>query len=118
MPGVKRYPLPYLHEAMGVYVEKTGRRPSYEYALIGGVNDTDAELEALVDFCVGTLAHVNLIPLNEVDGSPFAPSAPGRAEEFVRRLSKAGIEATIRNSRGADIDAACGQLSQKLNKKR
>ena len=114
MPGVKRYPLPYLYEALGTYVEKTGRRPSYEYALIGGINDTDAELEALCDFCAGTLAHVNLIPLNEVDGSPFRPSAPGRAEEFVARLGRVGVEATIRNSRGADIDAACGQLSQKL----
>ena len=114
MPGVKRYPLPYLYEALGTYVEKTGRRPSYEYALIGGINDTDAELEALCDFCAGTLAHVNLIPLNEVEGSPFRPSAPGRAEEFVARLGRVGVEATIRNSRGADIDAACGQLSQKF----
>lgn len=112
MPGVRKYSLVNLYNALGEYVNKTGRRPTYEYALIGGVNDTDSELQALCDFCEGTLAHVNLIQLNEVEGSRFHPSTEARAEDFVRRLAKVGIEATIRNSRGADIDAACGQLKQ------
>ena len=115
MPGVKRYSLIHLHEVMGEYVTATGRRPSYEYALIAGVNDTDFELEALVDFTAGTLAHVNIIRLNDVEGSKFRPSSQGRAEEFVRRLEKAGVETTIRNSRGSDIDAACGQLYQRIS---
>ena len=113
MPGVKKYTLQRLHDVMGEYVEATGRRPTYEYALIGGVNDNNAELEALCDFTRGTLAHVNLIQLNDLEDSRLKPSTQERAELFVRRLAQVGIEATIRNSRGNDIDAACGQLSQK-----
>ncbi len=118
MPGVRKYSLVNLYDAMGTYVSKTGRRPTYEYALIGGVNDTDAELQALCDFCEGTLAHVNLIQLNEVEGSKLRPSTPARAEDFVRALGRVGVEATVRLSRGADIDAACGQLKQRLAKGR
>lgn len=114
MPGVKKYSLGYLHDAMADYVEATGRRPTYEYALISGINDTDNELDALVDFTRATLAHVNIIQLNEVEGSKFKPSTQERAEEFVRRLESFGVESTIRNSRGADIDAACGQLRQRI----
>ena len=113
MPGVKKYSLNHLHEVMAEYVERTGRRPTYEYALIGGLNDTKPELDALCDFTKGTLAHVNLIQLNDLEGSKLKPSTPERAQEFVRRLGNVGVEATIRNSRGNDIDAACGQLSQK-----
>ncbi len=116
MPGVRKYSLVNLYNAMGEYVNKTGRRPTYEYALIGGVNDTESELQALCDFCEGTLAHVNLIQLNEVEGSKLRPSTQTRAEDFVRALARVGVEATVRNSRGADIDAACGQLKQRLSR--
>ncbi|MBR2684019.1 MAG: 23S rRNA (adenine(2503)-C(2))-methyltransferase RlmN [Atopobiaceae bacterium] len=118
MPGVKRWSLLNLYEAMGTYVDLTGRRPTYEYALIRGVNDTEDELSALVDFCRGNLAHVNIIQLNEVPGSKFQPSSEARAGEFVRRLERVGVEATIRNSRGADIDAACGQLRQRIERRK
>lgn len=118
MPGVRKYSLVNLYNAMGEYVNKTGRRPTYEYALIGGVNDTESELQALCDFCEGTLAHVNLIQLNEVEGSKLRPSTPARAEDFVRALGRVGVEATVRNSRGADIDAACGQLKQRAERAR
>ncbi len=114
MPGVKRYSLVHLYAALGEYVDKTGRRPSYEFALIGGVNDTEEEIDSLCDFCRGTLCHVNIIQLNEVSGSPFKPSTPEKAQQFIDRLSRVGVEATIRNSRGADIDAACGQLRQRM----
>lgn len=114
MPGVKRYSLLRLYDAMGEYADRTGRRPTYEYALIKGVNDTEEELTYLCDFCRDTLCHVNLIQLNEVPGSKFQPSSARRAEEFLRRLAGVGVEATIRNSRGSDIDAACGQLKQRL----
>lgn len=114
MPGVRKYSLLHLYEVMGEYVDKTGRRPTYEYALIRGVNDTEDELGALCDFCRDNLAHVNIIQLNEVKGSRFQPSSDARAGEFVRRLSNVGVEATIRQSRGQDIDAACGQLKQRL----
>lgn len=118
MPGVKRYSLLNLYDAMGTYVDITGRRPTYEYALIRGVNDSDEELESLVDFCRGNLAHVNIIQLNQVPGSKFEPASEARAGEFVRRLGQVGVEATIRVSRGADIDAACGQLRQRMERRR
>jgi len=116
MPGVKRFSLLRLYDAMGEYADRTGRRPSYEYALIKGVNDTDEELSYLVDFCRDTLCHVNIIQLNDVPGSKFKPASPERAQDFVRRLNAAGVEATIRVSRGQDIDAACGQLRQRAGK--
>ena len=118
MPGVRKYSLMNLYNAMGEYVNKTGRRPTYEYALIGGINDTESELQALCDFCEGTLAHVNLIQLNEVEGSKLRPSTHERAQDFVRALARVGVEATLRNSRGADIDAACGQLKQRVSRSR
>lgn len=114
MPGVKKYSLIHLYDIMNEYVNKTGRRPSYEFALIRGVNDSDNEIAALCDFCRDNLAHVNLIMLNEVKGSKFQPSTNERAREFVRRLTSVGVEATIRDSRGSDIDAACGQLKQNV----
>ena len=117
MPGVRKYSLGRLHEVMGEYVERTGRRPTYEYALIGGVNDNAVELEALCDFTRGTLAHVNLIQLNDLEGSKLKPSTAEKADMFVRALARVGVEATVRNSRGNDIDAACGQLSQKHSSK-
>lgn len=116
MPGVRKYSLLHLYEIMGEYVDKTGRRPTYEYALIKGVNDSEEELASLCDFCRDNLAHVNLIKLNEVRGSKFRPTSETRVQEFVRRLNAVGVETTIRNSRGADIDAACGQLKQNVNR--
>jgi 23S rRNA (adenine2503-C2)-methyltransferase len=114
MPGVSKWSLLRLYDVLGEYTDRTGRRPTYEYALIKGVNDTDEELTYLVDFCRDTLCHVNLIQLNDVPGSKLKPSSPERAVDFVRRLGQAGVEATIRESRGADIDAACGQLRQRM----
>ncbi len=114
MPGVKKYSLLHLYEVMGEYVDRTGRRPTYEYALIKGVNDSDEELASLCDFCRDNLAHVNIIKLNDVKGSRFKPASDARALDFVRELGKVGVEATIRNSRGQDIDAACGQLRQNV----
>jgi 23S rRNA (adenine2503-C2)-methyltransferase len=118
MPGVKKYSLMRLYDAMGDYTDRTGRRPSYEYALISGVNDTEDQLAALSDFCRGTLAHVNLIQLNDCPGSKLKPSTDERAEQFVQRLTSVGVEATVRNSRGQDIDAACGQLHQRVMRSR
>lgn len=112
MPGVKKWSLLRLWDAMQAYVDLTGRRPTYEYALIAGVNDTEEELAALRDFTSGTLAHVNLIMLNHVSGSPFEPSSEARAQHFIQTLNAAGVDATLRDSRGSDIDAACGQLKQ------
>lgn len=114
MLGVKKHTLLRLHEAIQDYVEKTGRRPTYEYAMIDGVNDNNPEMQALIDFCQGTLCHVNLIQLNDVPDSPLKPSPMEKVETLQRRLTMHGVETTIRNSRGNDIDAACGQLKQRF----
>lgn len=93
------------------YFEKTGRRISYEYAMIDGVNDTPRHAEALARQLEGTVAHVNLIPLNHVAESPLKPSTHVAA--FQRQLEKRGITATVRRRLGSDIDASCGQLRRK-----
>lgn len=113
MPGVRGMTLPRLREALIEYAEKTGRRPSLEYALIAGVNDTDEQITSLLEFARGMLVHVNLIPVNPVGDSGFDRPRQGRADEIASRLSRAGIATTVRAERGSDIDAACGQLRQR-----
>lgn len=113
MPGVRRWQLPRLREALISYAERTGRRPTLEYALIAGENDTPAEVDALVAFARGWLCHVNLIPVNPVTGAQTARPAEAKVAEVAAALRRAGVEATVRVERGADIDAACGQLTQR-----
>jgi 23S rRNA (adenine2503-C2)-methyltransferase len=113
MPGVRALGLPALREALVEYAEKTGRRPSLEYALMAGVNDGPSELSALVAFCRGILVHVNLIPMNPFAESGFARSPAERLIAFECTLRDAGIEVSVRAERGSDIDAACGQLRQR-----
>jgi 23S rRNA (adenine2503-C2)-methyltransferase len=113
MPGVRSVGLAALREALIDYAARTRRRPSLEYALIAGVNDTDAELSALIEFCRGLLVHVNLIPVNPVAESGFARSPAERTRAFERGLASSGIEVSVRAERGSDIDAACGQLRQR-----
>ena len=93
------------------YFEVTGRRISYEYAMIDGVNDSDWQADLLAAHLTGTPGHVNLIPLNEVKESPLKPSR--RVAAFQRRLEQQGINVTVRRKLGGDIDASCGQLRRK-----
>jgi len=93
------------------YFEATGRRVSYEYAMIDGVNDTDWQADLLARHLKGTPGHVNLIPLNEVSESPLKPSR--RVREFQARLESKGVTTTVRRKLGGDIDASCGQLRRK-----
>ncbi len=104
--GVKR-----LMDTCERYFKATGRRISFEYAMIDAVNDSDAQADLLADWLKGTGSHVNLIPLNEVVESPFHPSR--RVREFQTRLERRGITATVRRKLGGDIDASCGQLRRK-----
>ena len=113
MPGVRGVPLKALREALVAYSEHTGRRPTLEYALATGVNDTDAELGALVAFARGMLAHVNLIPVNPVADAGLERSVAARVSLFRDTLLQAGVETSVRVERGTDIDAACGQLRQR-----
>jgi len=160
LPRLSHQPLVELRLALVNYMEKTGRRPSLEYALIQDINDSDGELDALIAFCKGTgeyaspqspdsennallepykqtsraLAqqkafalgadrastrrnvtfHVNLIPLNAVDHLDWRPSLPARVQEFMRRLTAAGIETSLRTPRGSDVAGACGQLRNRF----
>jgi 23S rRNA (adenine2503-C2)-methyltransferase len=113
MPGVHNYRLRELRDALADYAESTGRRPTLEYALVAGVNDTAKELTALVEWCMGLACHVNLIPVNPVEGSGLDRPESEAAMRFRHALMRNGIEASVRVERGVDIDAACGQLRQR-----
>ena len=94
------------------YFEKTGRRISFEYAMIDGVNDSDAQADLLVKLLRGMPGHVNLIGLNDIEESPLKPSR--RTAAFQQRLEQHGVTATVRRKLGCDIDAACGQLRRSM----
>ena len=115
MPRVANQSLEKLQNALVDYTVETNRRVTLEYIMIDGVNDDDAHLDALRDFCEGMLCHVNLIPINSVEGSPLQPPTSKTMQRFVIVMQKAGIETTVRNSRGQDIDGACGQLKNKAS---
>ena len=93
------------------YATVTGRRVSIEYALIKDVNDQAWRAEELGSLLAGHLAHVNLIPLNPTPGSKWTASRPADQREFVRRLEAHGVPVTVRDTRGREIDGACGQLA-------
>ena len=111
VPINRRYPLAAVAEACAEYVAASGRRLSIEWALIDGVNDRGGDAAELADFARPLGAHVNLIPLNPTPGYPVVGSPPDRVRRFRDQLVALGVNATIRATRGADIDAACGQLA-------
>jgi 23S rRNA (adenine2503-C2)-methyltransferase len=104
------YPLAVLTAAMAEHRAKTHRRSSIEWALIDGVNDSGEQAAKLATIARGVAAHVNLIPLNPTAGWPALPSSATRIRSFVRVLEGAGVNVTVRDTRGRGIDAACGQL--------
>lgn len=110
MPINDKYSISELMDACDFYIEQTGRRISFEYTLISGVNDNPAEADRLADLIRGKLCHVNLIPVNKVKETGFDKSSRQRVNEFRARLEKRGISATVRREMGSDINAACGQL--------
>jgi 23S rRNA (adenine2503-C2)-methyltransferase len=110
VPINKQYPLDVLAQACADYVDATHRRLSFEWALIDGVNDTDRHADELAAYARPLRAHVNLIPLNPTPGYAVRGTPPHRVRAFADRLAALGTNATIRRTRGTDIDAACGQL--------
>ena len=114
MPRCKSQTLVQLKKALQDYVSKTGRRPSLEYTMIAGVNDRQKDLDELIAFTDGLLCHVNLIPLNDIPSSPFKPCSVKTYKLWIASLAQHGVETTVRNSRGSDIDGACGQLKNTL----
>ena len=111
MPVNRAYDVERLFDACHRYFEKTGRRISFEYAMIDGVNDNDWQADLIAKKLRGIPGHVNLIPLNAAVESPYKPSR--RVAAFQKRLESHGITATVRRSLGGDIDASCGQLRRK-----
>lgn len=111
MPVNKSYPVAQLMEVCRRYFQKTGRRISYEYAMIDGVNDSMEQADRLAKALSGIPSHVNLIPLNYIEESALKPSQ--KVAQFQKRLEKQGINTTVRRRLGSDIDASCGQLRRK-----
>ncbi len=111
VPVNQRWKVSEVLRAAWDYAERTGRRVSIEYAMIRDVNDQPWRADLLGKLLAGKLAHVNLIPLNPTPGSRWDASPPSVEREFVRRLRAAGVATTVRDTRGRDIDGACGQLA-------
>lgn len=100
------------------YYDKTGRRISFEYAMIDGVNDTEFHARLLAKRAKTVCAHVNLIPLNHVEERQFKPSTDGHMKAFIKILEDSGVNVTVRRKLGGDVDASCGQLRRKMQKKK
>ena len=110
VPINRRYPLEDLMLASRFYVERTGRRVTFEYALVDGVNDTDEQARRTAELLLGLACHVNLMPLNPTAGCVHKPSSRERVLRFQEILIKRGIQTTVRARRGLSIQAGCGQL--------
>lgn len=116
MPINKAFKLPDLIKAIRYYIDKTGRRVTFEYGLFGGVNDQVEHAEELAELIKDLKCHVNLIPVNYVPERDYVRTPREQIFRFEKTLKKAGINATIRREHGHDIDAACGQLRAKERK--
>lgn len=110
MPVNNAYPLEQLIPACRRYQKETGRRISFEYSMVRGVNDSSEMAQKLADLIRGMGAHVNLIPINPVDGSPYSATDDANVHRFQKELEALGVNATVRRRLGTDISAACGQL--------
>ena len=111
VPVNRRWKVAEALDAAWEYAAATGRRVSVEYALIRDINDQPWRADLLGSLLAGNLAHVNLIPLNPTPGSKWTASRPGVQEEFVERVAAHGVPVTVRDTRGREIDGACGQLA-------
>jgi len=116
MPINRAYKLPDLMEAIRYYVDKTGRRVSFEYGLFGNVNDQVEHAEELANLVKGIKCHVNLIPVNYVPERDYVRTPKDQIFLFEKTLKNHGVNVTIRREQGSDIDAACGQLRAKERK--
>lgn len=113
MPIANRYTIQELMEACAYYFEKTGRRITFEYSLVGGVNDTDEDAGRLSALAKPLNCHINLIPVNPIRERDYVQSEAGRVRAFQEKLTKNHINATVRREMGRDIGGACGQLRRK-----
>ena len=107
-----------LIDACRRYYEKSGRRITFEYAMIDGMNDSVEHATLLSKHARTVGAHINLIPLNYVEERPFKPTKPENLKAFVKILEQNGVNVTIRRKLGGDVDASCGQLRRKMERKK
>ena len=114
MPANRNRGVAALMDACDRYYQKTGRRISFEYAMIDGVNDTPYHARLLAKHARRISAHVNRIPLNHVEERPFQPSTPEHLQQFIRILESENVNVTVRRRLGSDVDASCGQLRKKV----
>lgn len=117
MPANRGRGVDKLMDACKRYYERTGRRISFEYAMIDGVNDTEMHARLLAKRAKTVGAHVNLIPLNHVEEREFKPSTSGHMKAFIKILEDEKVNVTVRRRLGSDVDASCGQLRRKMQKK-
>lgn len=113
MPIANKYSIAELMEACAYYYEKTGRRITFEYSLVGDVNDTNEDAEGLIRLARPLNCHINLIPVNPIKERDYVQSEAGRIQAFKNKLEKNKINCTIRREMGRDIDGACGQLRRR-----
>ena len=113
MPVANKYNLDEILEACDYFYDKTGRRVTFEYSLVGGVNDTDQDAKELISMLKGKNCHINLIPVNPIKEREYVQSDKKVIENFKNKLEKSGINVTIRREMGRDIDGACGQLRKR-----
>ena len=118
MPANRGRGVDRLMEACKRYYERTGRRISFEYAMIDGVNDTEPHARLLAKRAKSVGAHVNLIPLNHVEEREFRPSTSGHMKAFIKILEDEKVNVTVRRRLGSDVDASCGQLRRKIEKEK
>jgi 23S rRNA (adenine2503-C2)-methyltransferase len=118
VPLNRAHPLDGLLAAAGAYARTTGRRLSLEWCLIGGVNDGLDQAAGLVGIARRIGAHVNVIPMNRIEGSPWGPPPAAVGRAFLRHLTGAGVKVTVRDTRGGEAEAACGQLRAALEPRR
>ena len=116
MPVNNAYPVAQLIAACRRYQNTTGRRISFEYSMVKGVNDSEATARELAHLIRGMGAHVNLIPINPVDGSPYSATDAANVRRFQQLLTQLGVNATVRRRLGSDISAACGQLRREARR--
>ncbi len=116
IPVNRKWPIEDIMEACRYYIEKTGRRLTFEWALIRGENDTVEQADKLGQLIQGMLCHVNMIPLNPTNGYDGRPSDPERVAAFKSRLAEYGVSSTVRVRRGIDIQAGCGQLRDRVER--
>ena len=114
MPIANKYSIAELLEACRYFFERTGRRITFEYSLVGGINDTDEDADNLCQLIGGLNCHINLIPVNPIKEREYVESEKKDIQNFKNKLEKKHINVTIRREMGRDIDGACGQLRRRI----